>query len=84
MRGQAIRQQLSNDTVYAVQFSPDSKFVASNSNNKSIGIYSTATGALLNRLAVKDSVSAVAFSPNGESVFVTEDCLVKQFYVANG
>lgn len=60
------------DGVTTVAISPDNRFVAAGSLDKSVRIWDTTTGLLVERTegeqGHKDSVYSVAFSPNGNSL----------------
>ena len=55
--------------VYLVVFSPDSKLVASGSNDSTVKIWDPATGAYTQTLkGYSGSVNSVAFSPDSKLV----------------
>ena len=60
------------DGVTTVALSPDSRYVAAGSLDKSVRVWDTATGFLVERLegepGHKDSVYSVAFSPSGREL----------------
>jgi WD40 repeat protein len=54
------------DIVTSVAFSPDSKIIASGSNDSTIRLWDTNTGGLIRTFAgQKNLITSVAFSPNG-------------------
>ena len=60
------------DGVTTVAISPDTKYVAAGSLDKSVRVWDAATGYLVERLegpdGHKDSVYSVAFAPNGKDL----------------
>ncbi|GJJ76164.1 hypothetical protein EMPS_08523 [Entomortierella parvispora] len=52
-------------TIRAVSFSPKGNFVVSSSADKTIKVWRTSTGQLLNTIQVHDEVSDVVYSPDG-------------------
>jgi len=65
---QATLQQGTGANVYCVAFSPDGKFLASGSNDKTIRLWEVATGKAQATLPNTVSIYAVAFSPDGKTL----------------
>ena len=68
MRGERIKTLKGHkDSVKSVVFSPDGEYLASGSEDETIGIWRVSNGERIKTLkGHKDSVKSVAFSPNGE------------------
>lgn len=69
---QQVLQLSIEDGVTTVAISPDNRFVAAGSLDKSVRVWDTSSGYLVERLegdvGHKDSVYSVAFAPNGKDL----------------
>ncbi|KAK3359288.1 WD40-repeat-containing domain protein, partial [Lasiosphaeria hispida] len=84
----ACRQTLEghSDSVHSVDFSPDSKLIASGSRDQTIKIWDTATGACTQTLkGHSDSVYSIAFSPDSKLIASgSDDQTIKIWDTATG
>jgi WD40 repeat protein len=54
------------DEVYSVAFSPDGKYLATTSSDKTARVWEATTGEQIARMNHEDQVRSVAFSPDGK------------------
>src|SRR5207248_1275008 len=66
--GRSVSGLLHEGPVFAVAFSPDSKYLATASADHTARVILTETGKEISRLQHQDGVNAVVFSRNGEFV----------------
>jgi len=65
MRGRRHKLEGHTASIYAVTFSPNCKWLASGSEDKTVRVWDVVTGATAQTLGHTDTVCAVAFSPDG-------------------
>jgi general transcriptional corepressor TUP1 len=67
-----VLQMFSEDVVMTVAISPDNRYVAAGSLDRSVRVWDTNTGFLVKRLDGEqghmDSIYSVAFAPNGRDL----------------
>jgi len=59
------------DKVNSVCFSPDDKYIASGSNDKTVKLWDVATGKELRTFTATDDIVNVMFSPDGKYLYCT-------------
>ena len=57
-----------DNTISQVKYSPDGRFIASASWDKTIKLWDAASGKLVNTLRHQDGVNSIAFSPDGQTI----------------
>ena len=58
-----------DDTVTCLAYSPDGRWIASGSDDRSVSLWDAATGKVLATIALNTQVKAVAFSPDGRYLY---------------
>lgn len=80
-RGQLLGAPL---TGHSAAFSPDSKTLASGSDDKTIRLWAVDTGQCLRELRDKDKISGVSFSPDGKILASIGEGIIRLWKVDTG
>src|SRR5436309_15637408 len=74
-----------SDKVFAVAWSPDGRYIASGSKDKTVQVWDVATGKTLLTYRDHYEVQSVAWSPDGRRIAsASVDKTVQEWHVATG
>ena len=71
------------DTIWTAQFSPDGQSIVSASRDKTVCIWSVATGKCVQTLKHSCKVGSAQFSPDGQSIIICRDDKTMQIWYLN-